>query len=311
MNEPARANGDVREFAEPAYPALYTSFDACSAAFQRRFAWLTQASLIATVVAAAAGVVSIGDGPDWAAVTALVAFVAAGGCRLVLLREHPERAWYDARAGAESVKTLAWQYAVRGGSFAVDETRETREAARRRLTARFRTLIQATRGVTRAPAPHARQETTWMAQLWGAPLESRRRAYLEDRLFDQVHWYGDAAARHDRLARRWGVTTIALQVGGMLAATLRVTGTIDIDLLGVVAAAAAATTAWLESKDHSGLAEAYATTAHEIALARDDIPTELDEAQWATFVGDAEAAISREHTSWLARRRTQSTLGAK
>jgi hypothetical protein len=296
---------DARALGSPAYPALYASFDTCSGRYQRRFVLLTRISLIATVLAAAAGAVSISDGTNWAAVVALVAFLAAGASRLVLLQEHPERHWYDARAGAESVKTLAWQYAVGGGAFPLDPKGD-HESARRRLTERYRELVTATPGITQAPGPNERQVTEWMTTLRRSALGSRLDAYLQARLADQVRWYGKSAKRHDRLARRWAVATIAAQAIGALGAVLSVVGVIHVDLMGIAAAAAAASTAWLESRDHSGLAEAYSTTAHELALARDDLPSNLDEARWAVFVGDAEAAVSREHTSWLARRRSQS-----
>jgi hypothetical protein len=136
-------------------------------------------------------------------------------------------------------------------------------------------------------------------------IEQRRRVYLDKRLLDQISWYGTAARRNERMAQHWSFATLGFQAAGILAAVLRATDTIGVDLMGVAAAAAAATVAWLESKDHSGLAEAYATTAHELALVRDALPEFPDETAWSVFVSDAEAAISREHTSWLARRRAR------
>jgi hypothetical protein len=144
-----------------------------------------------------------------------------------------------------------------------------------------------------------------MDRLRSQPLEARRRAYELGRLVDQMEWYGAKSRENERRALLWSFATMTFQALGVVAATLRVAGVIDVDLLGIAAAAGAATAAWLESKDHSSLAEAYATTAHELALVREALPDGLDEARWGTFVSDAEAAISREHTRWLARRRAQ------
>lgn len=295
------ADGPGERRTEPVLPALHESFDASSAVSQTRFLRLTRASLLATVIAAAAGAVTLGDGPDWAAVLALLAFAAAGGSRLLLLQDRPERSWYDARAGAESVKTLSWQYAVGGGPFPCDGHEQEH---RQHLAERFRELVHATPGLRRGLSAGSQEVTDWMRELRATPLTSRREVYFEGRILDQIGWYSAEAARNDRHARRWSIAIVVVQATGVLAATLRVTGTINLDLIGIAAAAAAATTAWLVSKDHSGLAEAYATTAHELALVRDELPDDLDEARWATFVADAEAAISREHTSWLARRRS-------
>lgn len=298
-----QGQADGHRGVEPQLPALYHSFDDASATSQERLLGLTRTSLLATVVAAAGGGVSIGDGPDWAAVVALLAFALAAGCRIVLLQNRPERAWYDARAGAESVKTLSWQFAVGGAPFGRNEPSE---AAAQRLTERFRSLIRASAALRAGPDAGDRQVTDWMRELRETPLDKRRDAYVTGRILDQIDWYSTAAARHDLHARRWSQLTLLVQALGVVAATLRVSGTLDVDLMGLAAAGAAAGTAWLESRDHSGLAEAYTTTAHELALVRDELPRELDEQTWATFVADAEAAISREHTSWLARRRAPS-----
>jgi hypothetical protein len=163
--------------------------------------------------------------------------------------------------------------------------------------------VRATSALRVVPAAGDHEVTHWMQNLRQAPLDKRRDIYLESRIVDQIDWYRASADRHDRQARRWSQLTLVAQAVGAAAATLRVSGTLDVDLLGVAAAAAAAGAAWLEARDHGGLAEAYATTVHELALVRDELPRELDEQKWAMFVADAEAAISREHTSWLARRR--------
>ncbi len=268
---------------------------------------LTRGSLLAGVVAAAAGVVAGSDGADWGAIIALLAFLAGAACQFLLVKDRPERDWYDARAGAESVKTLTWQYAVGGTPFT---TSGDDEEAQRRLTKRFRDLLDSHAGLKDAPRPDARQLTGWMKTLRSESLDVRRSVYDSDRLLDQVQWYSEKAKDNETLARRWAVATLGLQASGVLAATLRATDVIQIDLMGLAAAAAASGIAWLASKDHSGLAEAYATTAHELVLVRDNLPVRNDETAWATFVADAEAAISREHTRWLARRRAIGSLGA-
>lgn len=290
----------VASLGEPLLPALQTSFDTCSSVFQTRFLWLTRLTLIALVVAAVAGAVSISDKHDWPAVAALLAMLAAGAGRLLLFQNRPEQSWYDARAGAESVKTLAWQYAAAGGAFPIDEDEE---APRKQLIERFRRLVADGRGLRRPPEARQRDVTEWMIAVRRAPLEQRRYVYLHHRILDQIAWYAAAADRNETAARRWMLITVSIQAVGVVGAVLRVTGTLNFDLISIAAASAAAATAWLEAKDHSSIAEAYARTAHELALVRDDLPDELDEGRWATFVGDAESAISREHTSWLARRR--------
>jgi hypothetical protein len=283
-------------------PALYQSYSASSEGSQREFLRLTRASLVLLVLAAVAGAITLkrDNGPDWAGVIAVLAFVGAGAARLVLLIRGPERRWYDARAGAESVKTVAWSYAVAGGAFGrtvVDE-----EAAERRFLGRLREIIDQV--VPGAPSdPSATQISAVMRQLRGAALGERIAAYRSGRLDNQIDWYTRKASWNEARAKMWSWATIAILALGLIGGLLKATGELEVDLLGLAAAAAAATTAWLGTKDHAGLAQAYAVTAHELALVRDELASVDSELRWSQFVHDAEHAISREHTLWRARRR--------
>jgi hypothetical protein len=75
-----------------------------------------------------------------------------------------------------------------------------------------------------------------------------------------------------------------------------------VNWLGVLAAGTASVAAWQQTKNYSSQSEAYAVTSHEVAIVAETIGPAIDESSWAQAVHDAEAAFSREHTLWLARR---------
>jgi len=78
---------------------------------------------------------------------------------------------------------------------------------------------------------------------------------------------------------------------------------VDVDLLGIAATFAAAVAAWTQSKQFRVLTTSYAVTAHELAtIISIRLPLVEKEEDWAGFVREAESAISREHSLWLARR---------
>ena len=129
-----------------------------------------------------------------------------------------------------------------------------------------------------------------MQQLRGADLAARRAAYGADRLENQRAWYAAKASHNE----------------GLTGAILKATGSVDINLLGLLAAAAAGAAAWLQAKEHATLANAYGIAAQELGVIRMRLAKPSDEADWAAFVEDAEEAISREHTVWLARRGARS-----
>ena len=89
---------------------------------------------------------------------------------------------------------------------------------------------------------------------------------------------------------------------GLLGGALKATGVVNIDLLGVFSAIAAAIGAWLQLKQHRTLAAAYNVTARELRQVATLVDDTMSPDDWANFVDQAEDAISREHTMWVASR---------
>ena len=99
-------------------PGLHDAAGIASGRGQRTYIRLSATRLIALLVAAAAGAVQYRtDNFDFLGLVLLVAFAAAAAAEFILLRAQPERDWYSGRAVAESVKTLAWRFAVQGEPF--------------------------------------------------------------------------------------------------------------------------------------------------------------------------------------------------
>jgi hypothetical protein len=89
---------------------------------------------------------------------------------------------------------------------------------------------------------------------------------------------------------------------GIAAALARLADVVHVDLLGFLATVAASATAWSLARQHGSLVAAYSVAEHELRLVMALIPSIGDDRRWAEFVADAEEAISREHTMWLASR---------
>ena len=286
---------------EPFLPGLHEAASRKSDTMQRRVLRATKGSLGAGVVAAIFGAVSIKSGSsDLAGVIASGAFLIAVVCSAWILWAKPEMRWYDARAGAESIKTLAWQYAVRGGEFPSGNEKETRE----RLLDRFTEILDTlqARNVSLPGGDRLDQVTSAMEELRRAPLKERRRRYRADRIKDQQDWYSSKASWNEQRRLFWSIAAVVLQSAGVVGGLAKAFYGVDVDLLGIAAAAAGATTAWVNTKDHTELAEAYSITAQELGLVEAGIADQRTEAAWSVFVGEAERAISREHTLWKARR---------
>jgi hypothetical protein len=278
-------------------PELFRTADAASLAAQRRYLRSTAAQLLLLVAAAANGAFHVRA----AQAVALAAFLAAATLRTHLIATKPDAAWFEGRAAAESVKTLAWRYAVGGAPYRVDVEGET--PADLTFSHQLHEIVEPLTAVSLMPSVEpVDQVAAAMKRLRGAPLAVRREVYLRDRIDGQRRWYAARAIDNSRLARRWSFAVLGFEMAGVTGAVVKIITTLPYDVVGLVAAIAGVAGAWLQTKQHESLASAYAIAARELADVADLAPRTGREEDWAHFVEQAETAISREHTLWRASR---------
>ena len=98
-------------------PALYKDADAASLRAQRAFLIGLGFSLILLVVAASFTLLNLPS--TLFAVLQAIALLLSLGSTLYLAFKQPQRTWYGTRALAESVKTVAWRFAMRAEPYEV------------------------------------------------------------------------------------------------------------------------------------------------------------------------------------------------
>jgi hypothetical protein len=142
-----------------------------------------------------------------------------------------------------------------------------------------------------------------MSAMRSSPHAERSATYLQDRVQDQQNWYSTKAKACRRSAQVWRWLLIGVDALAVLLGLLRALEVFDVNWLGVLAAAAAGIAAWQQVRNHASLSEAYSVTSHEVAIVSETVEqADGNEEVWAEIVHNAEAAFSREHTLWLARR---------
>ncbi|MGH2829467.1 MAG: DUF4231 domain-containing protein [Actinomycetota bacterium] len=284
-------------------PAVFRLSDDASKRAQEVFFTATRLRLAMLVVAGGAGGFTWSLGrADLAAVVGACALVAAIMVESYLLRQRPEREWYEGRAAAETARSLAWRYAVRGDPF--PSTLSAGKAAEL-LVARLRQIPSDLRTIELRPSlEHDSQQIgARMKALRDLPLEQRKAAYLDGRVRDQRTWYSSKSVFHGDRARRFGVAMIVAEATGVIGAVLQAAGLLgDLDPTALAPALAASIGAWAQAKQHQTLSRAYGIAALELVSIAELVPVRRTEAQWSRFVEDAEEAISREHTLWRAGR---------
>jgi SMODS and SLOG-associating 2TM effector domain 3/SMODS and SLOG-associating 2TM effector domain 1 len=287
-------------------PGFFTAADNASLLGQRQRIRTLAVMLILTVIAAIAGAITIkvtAKNVDVGGIVSGAAFSLALCCSIYLLQMRPERNWYVGRAAAESARTLAWLYAVGGNPFSIESGENPDDYLITRLREIADQLDQLNM-LAFSPRGSGPWITPKMRAIRASTLAVRKEVYSSGRINAQLDWYNQRAQWNGKRGYVWLRITIGLQGIGLIVAVARSFGVINFDLLGLIAAAAAATAAWLEAKDHGTLAEAYTITAFDLTMARERVRNMGDntsEADWSRFVEGAELAISREHTLWLAR----------
>jgi hypothetical protein len=108
--------------------------------------------------------------------------------------------------------------------------------------------------------------------------------------------------RNASRANFWSTVMISFEVLGAIGALLAGAGALDTPTSALAATVVGVATGWVRTKQYGSLASAYAVTARELADVRILLVQQDDEAAWMKFVGDAEGAISREHTLWRSAR---------
>lgn len=276
-------------------PRVFTTADGAALGSQRAFMRLTRLQLFLLIVAGAAGLFAVRTSRfDLAALMGGVAFVLAATLRFAVLRRRLHKKWYEGRAAAESIKTLAFRYAYGGHPFPAGTT-----SADALFAEQVKDVLE---GLSTFPESSEAdlRPTEAMDARRNAQLEERRRGYLSARIQDQVDWYTSRASWNRVQARLWGTAILVLQIAGATGAFLKAFGVMDLDVFGLAAALVGSAAAWLETRQHGSLASAYAVAADELRKVASLVEAQDTEERWARFLAEAEEAISREHTMWKA-----------
>lgn len=242
--------------------------------------------------------------PDSGAGTLLSAllFLASMGILIGMRVHRPDDVWYNGRAVAESVKTRAWRWMMKAEPYldtgAIDAVCKQFISDLKAILAQNRNLAQKF-----TPDAHLAAPITERMKAVRALLVAERLAvYMNDRVDDQARWYGKKSVFNRKRAQFWFWVSVVLHSLAIAALLCRVRiPTLSVPT-EVLAAAASAVLTWLQAKKHNELASSYSLAAHEIALIKGEGISVTTEAELSDFVVNTEAAFSREHTQWAARR---------
>lgn len=292
----------IRSVTDEDMPQLFKAADRASLDAQNYLVKGKRMRLVLVVLSAAMGATAWRVGASHVDVLAILSTLLFVGALLIeglLWKGRPDRTWYDARAVAESAKTVAWKFAVRGEPFR-DEGMSEREMLLQ-VVGTLEDIRLQFRGLDLA-AINAKSVSPWMQEQRLSPWDERKALYLHERLLDQKTWYTKKATYNKRRSGQWRAALVVLEFLGVVT-SLAVAFSSSVPLFApMVAALVAAIVAWMETKQHDFNARAYSAAVADLAQAEARLEIAETEQEWANEVKNAEEAISREHTLWLASR---------
>jgi len=295
-------------FPSQALPALYHAADQTSLRSQQTYLRLFLSVLVMTSVAPGAIIVS----SIYSNLLQPARLISAALLIICLLltakikESQKERTWYGARAVAESVKTSAWRYAMAADPFPQSLGLPLAQASFQQTLSDIlrdrKSLNYSAAGNTNNQA----QITPQMAALRAASWQERLQAYVKDRLQDQRRWYSRKAADSNSKESIYFWLIIIAQLSSVVtAAAFAAWPTLHVNVTAALTASTASLLAWLQVKRYQETSQSYALAAQELGIIEAGAARVSSEEDLSRFVADAENAMSREHTLWVARRDTK------
>lgn len=281
------------------YPSLFTSADNYSIKSQKYFLCLNKWVLIVLVISMAITSITQDKWAIWASSSLLI--ISAVLSTIMLLWKF-EKGWYEGRAIAESIKTLCWKYMC--GAKPFHKNMEQKEAENR-LLKNFKNIIGQRKDFFQLiGSDFAKHEQlpSELTKIRFTDIQNRIHIYKTKRLEKQKQWYSDKVDENKKWTKISFVVIIVSQLLAIVSLILSIKLEWNFYIAPILIVISTSFIAWLQLKRYQELSQSYLITATELSLIKSKINQIETEEELSEFIDDAETAISREHTLWLARR---------
>lgn len=210
------------------------------------------------------------------------------------------RKWFEFRAVAESIKSLAWQYAVGCGNlcdkneaeiFFLKQIKEIKEIYE----------VNPYPKTISSDGIYEIKQTMKIIRNMG--WEEKKKTYIKERINNQITWYTNKSKLNKKYSDISEVLVITLQVVAIAICIYLVYNHVNgAPILALIALIITSIIGWSRSKQYAELVEPYQNAARELNEIRQEMELIKEEIDFQRLVLSAEQAISREHTMWLVNR---------
>ena len=285
---------------EKNFPALSQAADKASLDAQCIYYFALRCYLILLIVAA---FVSFFWPKDvYGALSSAILFLIALGILIWLKVQKPEDTWYNGRAVAESIKTRTWRWMMKAEPY---ENNASEKQTQKEFLSDLKTILRQNRSLSSSLEwnPDLGEAISHeMKVIRSLSLSERLGIYKSERVDNQSIWYSKKSQFNKRRSKQWFIVSIILHMAAVFMLLYRIKEPGTSLPIEVIATAASAVLTWLQTKKHNELNSSYSLAAHEIVIIKSESASISTENQLSDFVVNSEAAFSREHTQWTARK---------
>jgi len=285
------------------FPCYYIDSNAASKRAQNTYkglVWFTLLLMLTSTILVSIDPLITAKVPHFDAINGAILFLS-GLVTVYLNLRSPERRWYLGRAIAESIKTLSWRYMMHAEPFVNDDDKADLQIFTDRILAINK---QANKGkfIPKPNKAHNHVITPKMEEIRALTYDQRKAFYAANRIAEQIEWYGNKSEKNGLIAK---ICTIIIIICQFLAAIYLFEFIEKIKIVNVnniLIFLATSVISIVELNKYKEIYQSYALTKQELNIIRTKFRQVKDDTELNEFVLEAEQAISREHTMWLARR---------
>jgi len=288
---------------ETEFPCYYIDSDIASKKAQniyKGFTWVSLSCMLLTTILVSLSS-SVARYIPWFEKTNGIILFLSGLISIYLVISKPEKGWYLGRAIAESIKTLSWRYMMHASPFESGDNNEDVKQFAERISD-INKQANKDKFIPKPNKNHSDVITPKMGEVNNLNFDERKSFYLKNRIADQIKWYGDKS----ELNRKKGNIYSWLMVGFQFIGGIYLFFFIDdfklLNINNIMVFLATSIIAVVEMNKYKELHQSYAFTCKELNIIKTKASIVNNDIDFQQFVIEAEQAISREHTMWLARR---------
>lgn len=213
----------------------------------------------------------------------------------------PEKKWYIGRAVSESLKTLSWRFMMRSAPFDNPKKEDNITVFTKRMD-EVETQAKKENFIIGSDQGNMVTITQTMSTVSQLDWLERKDVYLNQRINDQIDWYGKKSRRNKILANCLTGLLIFFQFFSAIYLFFYSEYLQKVNFNEVFIFLVTAILSIMELNKYRDLQNSYHLTKRELEKIANNFAVIKDEKDLSDFVLEAEQAISREHTMWLARR---------